>query len=88
MTYGTISNPFNSISGMGLINNFLYCIGNVAPSDAFHVNVSGGDVSVWATRIDINTPWSLSFSSNSSIKGISVKHSSLGIQQVICILIG
>jgi hypothetical protein len=72
LEYGIISNPFTSISGMGLINNFVYCIGQV--------KVGSGQV--WATRVDIHTPWSESFSTNSSIKQISVKHAKLGIEQV------
>ena len=45
----------------------------------------GGNNQVWATRTDLNVPWSWSFSDlNSQIvfKQLTVKHSKLGIKQV------
>lgn len=64
---------------MGLVNNFIYCIGNVKVNDVSQ----GGNNQVWATRIDINSPWSWSYSDETYLKQITVKHSKLGIQQVI-----
>ena len=70
---------------IGLINHFIYCIGNVKPNDISIVSPGGGNNQVWATRTDLNVPWSWSFSDlNSQIvfKQLTVKHSKLGIQQV------
>ena len=75
---------FPIIASMGLINHFIYCIGNVKPNDISVVPQGGGKNQVWATRIDLNVPWSWSYSDENQTvyRQITVKHSQLGIPQV------